>query len=81
MKIEVIHFGEDYAVLRVDGAEFEVAKGLGETIVEAQQKVVTHNYYSKQDFPAIGSTFEQEGRTYIVVDNAVLNQSTAELQK
>lgn len=81
MKIEVTHFGEDYATIEVNGKEFEVAKGLGEAIVEAQEAEITHNFYSTQDFPAIGSTFEQDGKTYEVVDNAVINQSTAKLVK
>lgn len=77
--IKVTHFGEDYATVEVNGKEFEVAKGLGEAIVEAQEKTVTHNFYSRNDFPALGSTFEQNGKTYKVTDNAVINQSTAVL--
>lgn len=78
-EIKVTHFGEDYAIIEVNGHEFEVAKGLGEAIVEAQEEIITHNFYSRQDFPEIGSTFEQDGKTYKVIDNTVINQSTSQL--
>ena len=75
--MEITHIGEDYATIEVNGSEFEIAKGLGLAIKEEQLKVVTHNYYSKQDFPKRGSIFETNGIRYEVVDNMVINQSVA----
>lgn len=81
MKIEVTHVGEDYATVEVNGVEFETSKGLGEAIIEEQENIITHNYLSRNDLPALGSTFEVEGKTYEVINNSVLNQSTAKRVK
>lgn len=81
MEIKVTHVGEDYATIEVNGVEFQTSKGLGETIFEAQEQYDVVQYYSKMDFPAIGSRYEKEGNTYEVANNSVINQTTAKLVK
>ena len=40
-------------------------------------KTLKTNYFSSKDMPAIGSTFEKDGKTWKVTNNSILNQSTA----
>lgn len=77
MQIKVTHIGEDYATIEVDGQEFETSRGLGEAIIEAEESVKTTHFYSKVDFPEIGSVFQIEGNTYRVEDNRVIYESVA----
>ncbi len=57
---------------------FTVASHLELTEEVNPTKLETH-YYSNKDFPALGDLFEKNGRKWKVIDNSVLNVSTAEL--
>ena len=75
MQIKTTHIGEDYALIEVDGEEFQVPRGLGEKI----QSEIEIDYYSHIDFPQLGSVFERDGLTYKVTDNSRRNVITAVL--
>lgn len=53
----------------------KASRGMDKTIKET----IEINYYSRIDFPKLGSIIKKDGKKYRVVDNSVRNITTAEL--